>query len=82
MKEKTLRDKADRIGYALRRGCTLTDGNISLDCEGNPIRGYMLSDLIKGMSVAGASNGSVYSASLEEIEECLKQLYIEQGRKW
>lgn len=82
--EATLRKKAYFAGYQLRKGFThyLQWDTVYTNMWGERFTGYELWDLSTNTAVLGVDANFDYNATLEEVNEFLKDVYEKSSLKW
>ena len=83
LSERTLRDRAHKIGYHVTKGFTHFGKHVFYDNYGERSTGYMVMDLSTGFYAWGSYNSNFdYLWELEDVEDFLKEQYEALGLAW
>ena len=81
--EKTLRNRAHKIGYQISKGFQHFGENVFYDYFDKRHIGYMVKDMSTGCYVWGCYNSNLdYLWTLQDVENYLKKQYEAIGLKW
>ncbi len=81
--ERTLRKKADKIGYRVLKGFQHFGRDVYHTESGQRFTGYMVQDLYKGNYEWGSYDRNFdFLWTIEDVEEFLKERYEALGLAW
>ena len=81
--ERTLRERAHKIGYHVTKGFTHFGKHVFYNSYGERSTGYMVMDMSTGLYAWGSYNSNFdFLWDLDDVEEFLKEQYDVLGLAW